>query len=126
LFFSKLSNEIFEWTLIRALPIYWWDVVVFISVIIAASATDAAADDDINDYDNNDDDDDDDDNKFFLEAGTYFRIADFIGYKLTFAITDPTQYVGIFVICYNHTVAVTTTTITITSPPWLVLEHVVM
>jgi hypothetical protein len=24
-----------------------------------------------------------------LGAGTYFRIADFIGFKLTFAITDP-------------------------------------
>ena len=113
-----LSSEIFELKLIRALPIYWW-VVFFIFVVTAAAAATAAAVDD-------DDDDDDDENEVFSGEGNCFRIADFIGIKLTFMITDATQNVGIFVICHNHTVAVTTTTITIISPTWVALEHVVI
>jgi len=40
-----LSSEIFEWILIHALPIYWWDV-DFTFVVTAAAAATAAADDD--------------------------------------------------------------------------------
>jgi len=78
-----LSSEIFELILIRALPIYWWDVVFIFVVTAAAAATAAAAVDD-------DDEDDDEDDEVFSGEGNYFRIADFIGLKLTFVITDAT------------------------------------
>ena len=39
---------------------------------------------------NDDDEDDDEDDEVFSGEGNYFRIADFIGLKLTFVITDAT------------------------------------
>jgi len=67
------SSEIFEIILICHVPIYWWDVFIFVVVAVAAPAA-AADDDDVG----------------FSGAGTYFRIADFIGFRLTFVITHPT------------------------------------
>jgi hypothetical protein len=56
----------------------------FIFVVTAAAdATIAAVADD-------DDEDDDENDEVFSGEGNYFRIADFIGIKLTFVITDAT------------------------------------
>ena len=42
-----LSGVIFEWTVIRALPIYWWVVVfIFIFRVVAAAAADDDDEDD--------------------------------------------------------------------------------